>query len=328
MNEAKRPLRKLFILATGGTIAGVGEEGKTAGYAPGAISVDELVDALPRLQGIDAVEAIQVCNINSDNITYQILLQLAHTINELAADPEAAGFVITHGTDTMEETAYFLNLTVKTDKPVVLTGSMRPSTSISADGPMNLYQAACVAGSEEAVGMGVLVVFSDLIYSARTVMKTSTYQVTAISAGEMGAIGVVRDGHVFIYEKSNKLHTLETEFDVTGMEMLPKVSILYFAVDADPDLLCYAAEHSDGIVIAGAGAGEFSDVFKAVIEKLTIPVVISSRVDDGIIIRENLLCENTIAADNLSPQKSAILLRLGLTQSTDLNRLQNMFFKY
>ena len=328
INEAKGPLRKLILLATGGTIAGVGEEGKTAGYASGALSAEELLDALPRLQELASVEAIQVCNINSDNITYQIMLQLAHTINELAADPEVAGFVITHGTDTMEETAYFLNLTVKTDKPVVLTGSMRPSTSISADGPMNLYQAACVAVSKEAIGVGVVVVFSDRIYSARTVSKKSTYHVTAISAGEMGAIGVVRDGRVFIYEKSNKLHTLETEFDVSKLEVLPKVSILYFAVDADPDLLHFAAERSDGIVIAGAGAGEFSDEYKTVIEKLTIPVVISSRIDDGIIIRKNLLCENTIAADNLSPQKSAILLRLGLTQTTDINRIQDMFFKY
>ena len=321
-------LKKVVVLATGGTIAGVGGEGKTAGYTPGALTAEDLIFAVPELKNVAQVEAIQICNINSDDVTDKIWLQLANTINEMAADPEVAGFVITHGTDTMEETAYFLNLTVKTDKPVVLTGSMRPATSISADGPMNLYEAVCIAASEEAVGQGVLVVFSDRIYSARSVTKTSTYHVTAIAAGEMGAIGVVRDGTVYLYETPDKLHTLKTEFDVTGIDALPKVSILYFAADADPGLLSYAAEHSDGLVIAGAGAGEFSEAYKAVIEGLSIPVVISSRIDDGIILPENLLCANTVAADNLSPQKAAILLRLALTETADPARLQDMFFAY
>ena len=321
-------LKKVVVLATGGTIAGVGGEGKTAGYIPGALTAEDLIFAVPELQNVAQVEAVQICNINSDDITDKIWLQLAGTINEMAADPEVAGFVITHGTDTMEETAYFLNLTVKTDKPVVLTGSMRPATSISADGPMNLYEAVCIAASDEAVGKGVLVVFSDRIYSARSVTKTSTYHVTAIAAGEMGAIGVVRDGAVYLYETPDKLHTLKTEFDVSGIEALPKVSILYFAADADPGLLAYAAEHSDGLVIAGAGAGEFSEAYKAVIEGLSIPVVISSRIDDGIILPENLLCANTVAADNLSPQKAAILLRLALTRTADNGKLQEMFFAY
>ena len=320
---------KVVILATGGTIAGVGEEGKTAGYQPGALTAEDLIYAVPALEDVARVEAIQVCNVNSDDITAEIWLRLANTINEMAADPDVAGFVITHGTDTLEETAYFLNLTVKTDKPVVITGSMRPATSISADGPMNLYEAVCVAASQEARGHGVLVVFSDRIFSARSVTKTSTYHVTAISAGEMGAIGMVRDGSVYLYETPDKRHTTQTEFDVSGLTALPKVSILYFAVDADPALLAYAAEHADGLVIAGAGAGEFSEQYKDLIGGLSVPVVISSRIDDGIILPENLLCENTVAADNLSPQKAAILLRLALTTGTaDRDRLQEMFFSY
>lgn len=320
--------KKVVILATGGTIAGVGDKGKTAGYKPGSLTAEDLISAVPELEEVAAIEAIQVCNVNSDDITDQIWLELANTINEMAEDPDVAGFVVTHGTDTMEETAYFLNLAVKTDKPVVLTGSMRPATSISADGPMNLYEAACVAASEEAVGKGVLAVFSDRIYSARSVTKTSTYHVTAIAAGEMGAIGVVRDGSVYLYESPEKLHTVSSQFDVSGLKELPKVSILYFAVDADTELLSYAAQHADGLVIAGAGAGEFSEGFKEVIEGLKIPVVISSRIDDGIILPENLLCSNTIAADNLSPQKAAILLRLALTRTTDKDELQNLFFQY
>ena len=319
---------RVVILATGGTIAGVGKAGKTAGYKPGSLTAQELLTHVPGLEQITGIETVQICNVNSDDITAEIWLRLAATINEMAKDPSVKGFVVTHGTDTLEETAYFLNLTVKTDKPVVITGSMRPATSISADGPMNLYQAACVAAAKEAVGRGVLAVFSDRIYAARAVTKTSTYHVTAIAAGEMGAIGVVRDERVYLYDTPDKRHTVDTEFDVAGMESLPRVSILFFAVDADPALLRFAAERADGLLIAGAGAGEFSESYKAVIRQLSIPVVVSSRIDDGIIIPDNLLCENTIAADNLSPQKAAILLKLALTKTNDREAIQQMFFVY
>lgn len=326
--EVSESKPKIVVLATGGTIAGVGEAGKTAGYKPGSLTAEELLSAVPQLSEVADIEAIQVCNVNSDDMTAEIWLTLAHTINEMAADPDVKGFVVTHGTDTMEETAYFLNLTVRTDKPVVLTGSMRPATSISADGPMNLYEAVCVAASGEAVGQGVLIVFSDRIYAARSVTKTSTYSVMAIAAGETGSIGVVRDGSVFLYESPSKRHTMGSAFDVTGLETLPKVSILYFSVDADPELLAFAAEHSDGLVIAGAGAGEFSEKWIEIIDGLTIPVVISSRIDDGVITRDNLLCENTVAANNLSPQKAAILLRLALTGDVSQDGLEALFLQY
>ena len=319
---------KIVVLATGGTIAGVGEAGKTAGYKPGSLTAEELLSAVPQLSDVAEIEAIQVCNVNSDDITAEVWITLANTINEMASDPEVKGFVITHGTDTMEETAYFLNLTVKTDKPVVLTGSMRPATSISADGPMNLYESVCVAASAEAAGQGVLIVFSDRIYAARSMTKTSTYSVMAISAGETGSIGIVRDGDVYLYESASKKHTTDSAFDVSGLNILPKVSILYFAVDADPELLRYAAEHSDGLVIAGAGAGEFSEKWIEIINSLQIPVVISSRIDDGVITKGNLLCENTVAANNLSPQKAAILLRLALTGEVSQERLEELFLQY
>ena len=331
--EEKEPVekktdKKVVILATGGTIAGVGEAGKTAGYKPGSLTAEDLIKAVPELESVANIEAIQICNVNSDDMNAETWLEISKKINEMADDGDVAGFVITHGTDTLEETAYYLNLTVKTDKPVVLTGSMRPSTSISADGPMNLYEAASIAASEEAVGKGVLVAFSDRIFSARSVTKTSTYHVTAISAGEMGAVGVVRDGEVYFYETPSKKHTTESEFDVKDATELPKVSVVYFSVDADPALLDAAAKDAKGIVIAGAGAGEFSEGFKAKIESLEIPVVISSRIDDGIILPENLLAENTVAADNLSPQKAAILLRLALMKTTDQKELQEMFSAY
>ena len=327
-SNEKSESKKIIVLATGGTIAGVGDAGKTAGYKPGTLTAEELLSAVPELADIADIEAIQVCNVNSDDITDEIWITLANIINEKASDPEVKGFVITHGTDTLEETAYFLNLTVKTDKPVVITGSMRPSTSISADGPMNLYEAVCIAASDAAVGQGVLVVFSDRIYSARSVTKTSTYHVTAIASGETGAIGIVRDGDVLLYESPVKKHTTQTVFEVSNLKKLPSVSILYFSVDADPRLVKYAAKHSDGLIIAGAGAGEFSKKWVKAIKKLKIPVVISSRIDDGVITKDNLLCSNTIAADNLSPQKAAILLRLALTVDADKEQIEKMFKDY
>ena len=326
--DSSESRKKIVLLATGGTIAGVGDAGKADGYKPGTLTVDDLLSEIPELADLAEYEAIQVCNVNSDDITDEIWIQLANTINEMAADPEVDGFVITHGTDTMEETAYFLNLTVKTDKPVVLTGSMRPSTAISADGPMNLYEAVCVAAADEAVGKGVLVVFSDRIYGARSVSKTSTYSVMAISSGEAGDLGIVRDGILYIYEKPLKKHTTESEFDITGLTSLPKVSILFFGVDADPELLRYAAEHSDGLVIAGAGEGSFSDSWIEIIEELRIPVVISSRINDGIITKESLLCGNTVSSNNLSPQKAAILLRLALTGDVSQERLEEIYSVY
>lgn len=316
----------VVILATGGTIAGVGGHGKTTGYKSGTLTAETLIQNLPELRDVAPVESVQVCNVNSDDITGEIWLELARTINETAKDDNVAGFVITHGTDTLEETAFFLHLAVRTEKPVVITGSMRPATSISADGPMNLYQAVCVAASASSVGRGVLAVFSDRIYAARSVTKTSTYRLTAISSGEMGAVGIIRDGEVFWYDENEKPRT--PAYDVDGLFKLPKVSILFFAVDADTELLRYAASHADGLVIAGAGAGEFSAAYQEIIETLKIPVVISSRIDDGLITQDIVLCQNTIAANHLSPQKAAILLRIALAQNADRETIKAMFARY
>ncbi len=321
--------RRVVIIATGGTIAGTGKKGKETGYTSGTLEVSELIEEVPGIEEIAEIETIQICNVNSDDITSEIWIQLSDTINERAQDENTAGFVITHGTDTMEETAYFLNMTVKTDKPVVLTGSMRPSTSISADGPMNLYQSVCVAASEDSRGKGVLVVFSNRIFSARSVKKMSTYNVMAISAGEAGCIGVIRDDEAVFHDVPTKAHTVKTEFRIRKGDILPKVQILYFAVDSDTGILKYAAEHFAGLVIAGAGAGEFSRDYKEIISSLNVPVVISSRVNDGIITQDAVLCENTVAANDLSPQKAAILLRLAIKDNiTSGKELIRIFGSY
>lgn len=318
----------VVILATGGTIAGSGEAGKETGYTSGTLSVDSLVAAIPSLAELANIKSVQICNINSDDITARVWLDIARFINECAKDPNVLGFVITHGTDTMEETAYFLNLTVRTDKPVVLTGSMRPATALSADGAMNLYQSVVVAAAPQSHGRGVLVVFSDRIFSARSVEKKSTYSVMAISANEMGCVGIVRNREINYYEMPGKRHTVESEFSISALTDLPRVSIIYFAVDQDPALITFAAERSEGIVIAGAGAGEFSEEFMQAINALRIPVVVSSRIDDGIITQDSVLCPNTVAANNLSPQKAAILLRLALTRGTNRAELIRIFDEY
>ncbi len=319
----------VVILATGGTIAGSGETGKQTGYTSGTMGVESLVAAVPQMTELANITAIQVCSINSDDITSEIWLDLARTIEKLAENDNVLGFVITHGTDTMEETAFFLNLTVHTQKPVVLTGSMRPSTALSADGAMNLYQSVAVAASPGAVGRGVLCVFSDRIFSARSVAKKSTYSVTAISADEMGCVGIIRNSEINFYEMPGKRHTVDSEFRAGTLRELPKVSVIYFAADADPALLRFAAERTRGIVIAGAGAGEFSGDFKKVIDELDVPVVISSRIDDGIITQDSVLCPRTVAANNLSPQKAAILLRLALVNgNASFDELLRIFNEY
>ena len=318
--------KRILILATGGTIAGVGAAGKSTGYASGQLGVEDLLAAAPEIAEVADIETMQVCNINSDDITAEIWIKLARTIKEQACRPEIDGFVITHGTDTMDETAFFLNLVLKTEKPVVITGSMRPSTATSADGPMNLYQAVVTAASWKSEGMGVLVVFSGRIFSARDVQKTSTHSVVSMSGGENGSCGVIRDDVVLYSTKSTKRHTTQTEFTVDGLSSLPRVNILYFSVDADPALISMAAGLSDGLVIAGAGGGEYSKLFEAELRKLTIPVVVSSRVGSGVIMSNSVPCG--IAANDLPPQKAAILLRLALTETTDQAEIARMFEKY
>ena len=323
----------VVILATGGTIAGAGEAGKETGYKPGSISVESLIASVPGIEEIAPLAAEQVCNINSDDMNSKIWMQLARTINACADDDRVAGIVVLHGTDTMEETAYFLNLVVNTNKPVVITGSMRPATSISADGPMNLYQSVVVAANKESWGKGVLGVFSDSIFTARSMQKVSSFDVTAISAGPMGALGFVRNKEVFFYQESTKKHTRGTAFNslVDTVAELPAVETIYFQVDADPSIIDFY-QNKPGLVIAGAGAGEFSEAF---INRLTAyarsgkPVISATRVDNGVITQDSVLVKEAVAANDLPPQKAAVLLRLAIAiNKTSQEDLINFFKIY
>ena len=309
---------RIVLLATGGTIAGIGELGKDIGYQSGSLPAEKIAGAVPGLSDIAEIKTIQVCNLNSDDMTDQIWIDLAQRINDLSREPDTDGFVVTHGTDTLEETAYFLNLTVKTEKPVVVTGAMRPATSNAPDGPRNLYQAVEAAASGANRGKGVLVAFAGRLFPAREAVKRHTAALDAVASD-----GTCREAGC-----GCRKHTTGTEFDVSGLKALPRVSVLYFAVDADPALVKYAAAHSDGLVIAGAGAGEFSQAWRSALEGCKVPVVVSSRTGCGPVLQETMVCPNAVAAGTLQPAKAAVLLRLALTRTRDTKELIRIFDTY
>src|SRR5258706_1255963 len=221
-------LANVTILATGGTIAGTGATSTTTvGYTAATVGVARLIEAVPELKKVANVSGEQVFQIASENMNNDYWLKLAKRVNELLAQTDVDGIVITHGTDTIEETAYFLNLVVKSRKPVVIVGAMRPSTAISADGPINLYNAVTLAGSEEAVGKGVLVVLNDQINGARDVTKTNTANADTFRSWELGFLGYMQDNKPHFYRVSTRKHTADTEFDVGKLETLPAVDIVY-----------------------------------------------------------------------------------------------------
>ncbi len=330
--EVEATQKNIMVIGTGGTIAGKGEEGETASYDSAQLKVDELVSEIPTLKSLANVTSKNIFDVDSCDMTLDKLIKLAKYINKRAKEDDVDGFVITHGTDTLEETAYFLNLVLKTDKPVVLTGSMRPSTATSADGPLNLYQAVALAKNEEARGKGVLVVFSDGIYGSRDVTKVNTFRTDAFSQKDLGCLGYMRDDKVFFFNSSTKLHTTESEFNIENIDSLPKVDILMFYIDAEKDLLDYVSKNCKGIVLAGAGSGGSSTTWDNAISKIVesgIPVVRSSRIGNGLITYDKSeTATKGIYSVNLSPQKARILLSLALTKTNNIKEIQEIFEKY
>jgi L-asparaginase len=320
--------KNILIIATGGTIAGVGKNGS---YEAGKIDINELVNEIDGIADLANLEMEQKINIDSSDITCENWLCIAKYINEKSKDSKIDGFVITHGTDTLEETAYFLNLTLKTSKPVVITGAMRPSTALSADGKFNLYQAVALARNEDSIGKGVLIVFSDTIYGARDVQKINSFKVEAFNHRDLGCLGYMMNDASYFYNSSIKPHTLDTEFDVCDFKDLPKVSIAYFYADADVENLKYFAENSEGIVMAGVGIGNCSEIWhkeiKSILEK-NIPVVRTSRSANGLVTSDKSILEYGITANTLSAQKARILLSLSLTKTKNLEEIDKIFKKY
>src|SRR5215470_1093557 len=249
----------VVILATGGTIAGAAASGTQAGYTSGAVTIDAMIAGVPGIDKLATIKGEQIANVSSQDMSFDILLKLVKRINELAAKGDVDGIVITHGTDTMEETAYFLNLATKSNKPVVLVGSMRPSTAVSADGPLNLYNAVAVAGDPRSQGRGVLVVMNDWIHAAHSLTKTSTTDVQTFMSPQRGLVGVVAYGKSDFYNSPRWKHTSKSEFDVSQVTKLPRVDIIYAYVDTPADLIdASVANGAKGIVIAGVGNGSMN----------------------------------------------------------------------
>jgi L-asparaginase len=331
--QAQKPV--VYILATGGTIAGTGASATAADYTPGAIGVEQLLAAVPQLLEIAEVKGEQVVNISSQDMTTQIWLKLSKRVNEILSQEEVTGVVITHGTDTLEETAYFLNLTVKSNKPVVLTGSMRPSTALSADGPRNLYNAVACAVAPESKGQGVLLVMDDLINSADDVTKTHTLHVSTFQSPNYGPIGYMYGGNPFYMRSSLKRHTLQSEFDILDLFDLPCVEIVMGYVGAN-DLFVSAAIQAGvkGIVYAGMGNGNPPSAAMDALSnavKQGIAVVRAARVATGPSTQGNEVDDDKFgfaASWFLNPQKARILLMLALTKTNDYREIQQMFLDY
>jgi L-asparaginase len=329
----------VWVLSTGGTIAGKGELATSLSeYKSGALPGEELIRSVPEIKRYANVKVEQILNVGSTDITLENWITLANRINALfAGDPKVSGIVVTHGTNTLEETAYFLNLTVKHDRPVVLVGAQRPATAISADGPLNLLNAIRTASSAEARGKGVLIVMNDEINGARDATKTNTYRVEAFRSPELGYLGYADADKVSIYRSSTKRHTVNSEFDVSSIQELPKVEIVYSYVQPGTEMIkALIGSGVKGIVFAGTGAGSLSSFEKSALQQVlaspaeTRPVLVrSSRVGNGrVIAREEYDRMGMIPADTLNPQKARILLMLALTKTRDPQKIARIFAEY
>jgi L-asparaginase len=326
----------VVILATGGTIAGTGDDATTTvGYTASTVGVDALIKAVPALREVANVRGEQVFQIASESMTPDHWLALARRVDALLADKAVDGVVVTHGTDTIEETAYFLHLTVHSAKPVVVVGAMRPSTAMSADGPLNLYNAVILAGSREAVGKGVLVAMNDQISSARDVSKTNVVSPDTFKAPELGLLGYVKGGKPYFYRTSTRRHTMDSEFSLTAVKALPAVDIVYaYAGIQRAGLDGMLAGGARGIIHAGTGDGSTARAMKPALaeaRKQGTIIVRATRAGQGRVARNGEVnddAEDFVTADTLNPQKARVLLMLGLTKTTDTAELQRMFDTY
>lgn len=323
------------ILATGGTIAGRGDSVEDVmAYKAGVVGIDELLGAVPEAGNYARLVGEQYCSIDSKDMTDAIWLGLARRVEALLASPDTDAVVITHGTDTMEETAYFLSLTVKSEKPVVLTGAMRPATARSADGPMNLLDAVRVAACGEAAGKGTLVVMDGWIHAARDVTKTHTVGIGAFATPDLGCLGHVSEEGTSFYRVPLRRHTTRSEFDVSGLAALPDVKIIYGHAGDDGTLVEAAVRAgAKGIVYAGTGNGSIhreAEKALAAAAARGVVVVRSSRVGSGAVLPAEPSYEAAgfVEGDTLNPQKARVLLQLALTRTKDAREVQRIFREY
>jgi L-asparaginase len=332
---ASRELPTVVVLATGGTIAGAAQSDVQAAYTSGQVGVQQLLAAVPQAKKFAVLRGEQIANIGSQDMNDEVWLSLARRVNELTAAPDVAGVVITHGTDTIEETAYFLNLVVKSRKPVVLTAAMRPSTALSADGPLNFFNAVAVAAHRDAAGRGVLVVVNDWIHGASSLTKTSTTAVQTFLSPLSGLIGTVTYGEVDFLRGPTGRHTIESVFSLDGVTALPRVDIVMAHENMDGALIDAAvAAGAKGVVVAGVGNGNLTAAALSTLAKHAkqgVVCVRSSRVATGRVGRNVEVDDDKagfIASMDLNPQKARVLLRLALLQPRTTADLQRLFSEY
>ncbi len=337
MSTAAQAKPKIVILATGGTIAGAQASSSEVGYKSGSFSVNDLIKAVPQLKDLADLSGEQIANIGSQTMNHEVWLKLAARVNEVLKSDDTDGVVITHGTDTMEETAYFLSLVVNSEKPVVLVGSMRPATAISADGPINLYNGVALAGNSQAKGRGPLVVLNDTIHYAREAQKMHTTHMDTFDSPNRGIAGVMNTGKPSFYSYNASRHTTNSEFSLEGLtpENLPLVVIIYSYVNIGGAIIDAAVEKGvKGIVLAGVGDGNTTDAALAALERAAkkgVAVVRCSRTGSGVVDRNVEVNDDKlglIAGMELSAQKARILLMLGLTRTSDVKKLQEYFYQY
>lgn len=327
----------VVVVATGGTIAGAGASStNSATYSAAKVPVDALINAVPQIRDLANVRGVQALQIASESITDKELLNLARQVNDLVKKPDVNGVVITHGTDTMEETAFFLNLVIHTDKPIVLVGSMRPSTALSADGPLNLYSAVALASSDTAKGKGVLVLMNDSIFAARDVSKTINIHTNAFYS-QWGALGTLVEGKPYWFRNSVKRFNNTSEFNIESIkgDALPLVGIVYGSDNMLPQsYLALQQAGAKAIIHAGTGNGSVPNYIVPTLTKLQsegVQIVRSSRVPQGFVIRNAEQPDDKygwVAAHDLNPQKARLLTALALTKTKDPKEIQRMFYEY
>jgi L-asparaginase len=323
---AQEPLPLVKVVATGGTIANT---------PSGRLNAAEVADAIPALKRVARLEVEEVVRVGSSSITLENWLRLARRINEiLAQEAEVKGVVVTHGSNTVEETGYFLSLTIKSDKPVVLTAAQRQFTTLSSDSPKNFLQAVRVAASDDARGKGALIVTNDVINAARDATKNVTYRLETYNSRDLGVLGYVDEDRITFYRTPLKQHTTATPFDVSRLQKLPRVDIVTSYVDADGALIDAAVAHAkvEGLVIAGFPTGSATPAMEQAMNRAAargIPVVMTNRGGTGRITdTRGKEARPLIFGDNLTPQKARILLMLALTTTRDPAEIQRIFQTY
>ena len=329
---------QVHVIGTGGSIAGIGPDRLDYilySEIGDHLTIEQSLERVPEIRDIASVTSEDLVSVGSTAIGPAEWLALANRINGMLRDNgNLSGIAVTHGTATLEETSYFLHLTVKSDKPVVVTGAMRPPTAISTDADLNLLDAVRIAATAHAGGMGVLTVLNNEIHSARDVSKSSTFRVETFRPNELGFLGYAdSDGQVVFYRSPLRKHTTATPFDVAGRDSLPRVEIVYAYAGADGALLDAARQlRPDGLVIVGFGGGTFPPDFLAAAGRALddgIPVVLASRSTAGRVVNTpRKEQQGFIVCDNLLPQKARILLMLALTISNDRQSLQQAFLEY